>query len=105
MKLKDSTVNIYGLHPAMQIANAEAAVLWDSLGQKLVITSANDARHGPGTLHDNSRACDYRTRYFKPEDLPSIAKALHRLLGADYDVVIESTHIHVEYDPKDPKKI
>jgi len=32
--------------------------------------------------------------------LNKLAIRLRGVLGKDYDVVVHSTHIHVEYDPK-----
>lgn len=105
MKLKDKTVNIYGLHPMMQIANAEANLLWMYWGRELVVTSAIDGKHGDNSLHPKGRGCDYRTRYFLAEDVPEIARTLRNILGADYDVIVESDHMHVEFDPQNPKVI
>ena len=105
VKLKDKTVNIYGLHPMMQIANMQAAVIWNLWGQMLVITSANDGKHGENSFHPKGRACDYRTRYFPEFQIEDIAQNLRDWLGPDYDVVVESDHIHCEFDPQNPKVI
>lgn len=108
MKLKDNTVNLYGLHPMMQIANCKMAILFYQYGvDEMVITSANDShdKHGEDSLHKKGRACDYRTWFIDPLKLVEFAEKARALLGRDYDVVIEQSHLHIEYDPSDPKII
>ena len=105
MKVKKGA-SLYGLHPMMQIANVEAASIWDDFGQELVITAGGEIRSGGFSLHSNFRACDYRTRYFPNINVThQVADRLRSALGGDYDVVVESDHIHCEYDPVNPKLI
>jgi RHS repeat-associated protein len=70
-----------------------------------VVTYAANGRHTPRSLHPSGNAIDLRTRDLTQEQIQQAAKDLQTVLGDDYDVVIESDHIHVEYDPKgnDPK--
>ena len=105
MKLKKGVV-LYGLHPMMQIANAEANLIWRKFGQELVVTSGGEFREGTNSLHSKFRACDYRTRYF-PSDVVTkqVVARLQKKLGCDYDVLAEDDHIHCEYDPIDSKLI
>ena len=105
MKLKDKTVILCGLHPKMQIANAKAAVIWKNHTEELVITAAVEPGHSDGSLHRLGRACDYRTRYFTNVVKVVVARELKDELGDEYDVAVESDHIHCEYDIDDPKKI
>ena len=73
-------------------------------GVILVITSgcegeSGDGVHGEGSLHYSGEAVDVRTR-----DLPVWLRKPFRAvvayrLGGSYDVVLESTHLHVEHDP------
>lgn len=104
MHLKEF-VNIHGLHPKMQIANCRAAVVWFRHDQELVITSGLEGTHSEKSLHYRGRACDYRTSYFSREKALVVAEELRQVLGPDYDVVVENTHIHCEYDPSNPKII
>ena len=83
-----------------------AEKLWKAYGEECVITSGdeivNEQRrfvHSTGSLHYYGLALDFRTRYFKPGVIMKLARALRIEIGNDYDVVIEKTHIHVEYDP------
>ena len=66
------------------------------------ITSANDSRHGDDSLHYKNQAFDIRI-YNIIGNVHREAKdwvvRLQEALGSDYDVLYETTHIHVEYDP------
>lgn len=64
-----------------------------------VITSGTDGRHMPESLHYVGLAFDFRTRHVQPDDRIPLTAALQAGLGEAFDVVLESDHIHVEYDP------
>lgn len=65
-----------------------------------LITSANDKVHARGSRHYTDEALDLRTRDLKADQIQSWAKIIKRRLGKGFDVVIESDHIHVEWDPQ-----
>ena len=71
-------------------------------GQELIITEGTGSKHGRGSLHYVGLAADLRTRFWKnsPETLQAVADALRERLGDEFDVVVEATHIHIEYQPK-----
>lgn len=77
-----------------------AAEIWKLLHQKLVITSACDGVHMEGSKHYIGHAFDFRTYYFDKKTQYLARDFLAASLGDDYDVVVESDHMHVEYDPK-----
>ena len=74
-------------------------------GYDFVITSGSDGRHSRNSLHYSDMAVDIRTRlstpgsFFAEEIQLRIKSDLEKYLGPDYDVVIESSHLHLEYDP------
>lgn len=86
---------------ALQRAHNIASAIYASLGVPFVVTSGTEGRHSANSLHYGGNAMDLRRR-----DLDSAGKtsqavsALKSQLGSNYDVVLESDHIHVEYDPK-----
>jgi len=100
MKVKDDSVDIWGLEICMQRVLKEADLVWKEYGEELVITSARDGIHSAGSLHYYGRAVDLRTRYFSDDDKRSVAADLADILGEDYDVILHKSHIHVEYDPE-----
>lgn len=68
-------------------------------GQLFTITSITDGKHSNGSLHYKGLAIDIRTRDLVGITAHHIAELIRNALGNDYDVVVEATHIHVEYDP------
>lgn len=66
-------------------------------GEEAVITSTGGGIHSVGSLHYANDAVDVR---LLKRNSAEIAQELRRKLGKDFDVVLESDHIHVEHDPK-----
>jgi len=70
-------------------------------GEEAVISSTYEGDHSPGSLHYANLAVD--TRKAKKDN----QKVLERLkfdLGSNYDVVAESSHNHIEHDPKNLRR-
>lgn len=67
----------------------------------LVVTSISDGKHKPNSKHYEGYAADFRIWGISPAKLQKIAADIQARLGKDYDVVVEATHIHIEYDPKE----
>ena len=65
---------------------------------EFVITSTYEGSHSPWSLHYANDAIDIRMTSWN--GTPISTEILRAELGKDYDVVQESTHIHIEYDPK-----
>lgn len=81
----------------------EAAVqAWKMLDRQdtPVITSWMDGKHINGSKHFSGLALDFRTRILTESEKHRFTQALRDELGRDFDVVLESDHLHVEYDPK-----
>ena len=66
-----------------------------------VITSALDGDHMHGSLHYVGRAMDLRTRHLKPHQRIAYSRFMSYMLRDDFDIVLENSHMHVEYDPKE----
>ena len=64
--------------------------------EELIITSTYEGTHSAGSLHYANLAVDIR-RANNPD---AVRQEIKRGLGADYDVILENDHIHIEYDPK-----
>ena len=100
MRLKDNTVKIQGIRPELLFALNVADIVWMERGQELVLTSLGDGKHSKASLHYSGNAADLRTNYFDSDEKKSAASSLKSKLNIDYDVVVEKTHIHLEYQPK-----
>ena len=67
------------------------------------VTSANDHSHSETSLHYAGQALDYRTRHIPFDGTASkigIAGLINTALPDDFDCVVESDHLHHEWQPK-----
>ena len=95
------------------IENASWRMFWVAIiadgifkkhGTEAIITSGSDGKHSARSKHypENNasgqvEALDLRTWHVDPH---AVAADMREKLGANYDVVVESDHLHIEYDPK-----
>lgn len=99
-------VTFNGVQPECVMGIMVATHVMESLGHTCTVTSIMDGKHLSNSLHYAGLAFDLRTwANDSGEQLPDekkqlIARSLRQYLGADWDVVVESTHIHCEFDPK-----
>jgi len=90
------------LQPKLVTAIVTAARYFDQLDAACVITSGRDGKHMNGSLHPTGYAADLRTRNMSTAQQERLRDDLQDELGQDYDRVIESDHLHIEYDPPAP---
>lgn len=64
------------------------------------MTEGTGGKHGVGSLHYVGLAADLRTSNVPAPFVGVIAVDLRMALGAEYDVVVEETHLHLEFQPK-----
>lgn len=92
-------VNCYGLHPRVYSAiMLTASLVHQTAGEECVITSLCDGVHSPNSYHYLLGAFDARTRHLTEEEQEGVAERLARKLGDQWDVVLESDHLHVEVE-------
>lgn len=73
----------------------------DFLGKPIVITSLNDGRHGTNSRHYLGLALDVRTRNLTGGEATVLFEKAKQILDPQgYDTVLETDHIHCEFDPK-----
>jgi len=73
------------------------AAIFAEFGHEAIITSTYEGNHSPRSLHYANDAFDVR---LPPDGVLRICASMRERLGKDFDVVVESDHIHIEYDPK-----
>lgn len=99
-------VSIARLVPDCAAGLLRLADWWqDQFYTPLVVTSTDESHHSERSFHYVGAAFDVRTR-----DVPMFepasnvwAREIATLLGPDWDVVVESTHLHLELDREDTR--
>lgn len=94
-------IKISGIRAELVLAILIAEGVYDKHDTDLVITSVVDGKHSYTSLHYSGSALDIRTRNI-PEiyNKEIMAGEIRESLSDEYDVVVESNHIHIEYQPK-----
>lgn len=95
-------VRINGLKPEILLAIQIVHSVFVANKKNCVITSCVEGQHSRGSKHYSGNAIDVRTRHLLPTEREAIEADCRESLGAEYDVVFETTHLHIEYDPKTP---
>lgn len=93
-------VSIQGLRPELLLAMLIAVNIFKAQGAHLVITCICDGKHSETSLHYTGCAFDCRIRNISEPRRTVIFRKLKEALGSDFDVVLEKTHIHIEYQPR-----
>lgn len=89
-----------GVAPHNLIIAAGIANTAQELGLELVITSGTDSVHMKGSKHYTGDALDMRTSNLTPEQLKAVMASIQARLGKAYQLIRETDHLHIEYDPK-----
>ena len=105
--------SLEGIKPEAKEAIETIDKIYIANGANLVITSGTEGKAGDGvhsdkSLHYTGYAFDCRIWVFKNQmhgqtdmkKVNAVAKQIREALGSDYDVLVETDHIHVECDPK-----
>jgi hypothetical protein len=94
-------VKCFGIRPEMVLcAMIVASVYSEFNNASCVITSITDGTHGTHSHHYKGFAMDFRTRHVPVGVRQKIADRIQAALGAEFQVRLESNHIHVEFDPE-----
>jgi len=93
-------VRITGMRPEILLAAVAAMEVYKAAGHDLTITACVDGRHTTGSLHYAGAAIDIRTRDLPPADVPKLMAQIKECVGGDFDVLLETDHIHIEFQPK-----
>lgn len=82
----------------MRAALIAAETVWERAGREegVTVTGGLEGTHSAGSLHYYGLALDFRTRYFNAREKRAAATELRAAIGGDFQVIEESTHIHVE---------
>ena len=89
-------VKVNGIKPEMTLA----IMMVNTVIPDATITSVIDGKHSRTSLHYVGYAIDVRTRDIKPKMQTEYVRQLKEALTDEYDVILESDHIHIEFQPK-----
>ena len=97
-------VSLFGVRPEMVIVfQVVESVYLELAHQGVTITSVTDGNHG-SIVHGVGCGVDIRTRYdnkrvqWSDSLKADIVNALNSRLTKEFDIVLESDHIHIELD-------
>lgn len=88
------------LTPQAVLAMSVTASILSKHSYDFVVTSCGDGKHMAGSLHYSGRAFDFRTNKIHESMRSRIFTDIREALGPEFDVVMEKTHGHVEWDPQ-----
>lgn len=92
-------VSVLGLQMPMVLGLQVVADVYENLKLDCVITSGVEGKHGGHSHHKKGLAMDFRTRNVPEWQLRTLQENLASALQNEYQVILEKTHIHIEYDP------
>ena len=98
-------VSLQGTLPPMLVAMQVADGVFSEIGKKdpqtgahCVVTSATDGEHSSRSRHYIGAGIDLRTRHLRSEDQARAHWMLTKRLGDDFVVLLEATHIHIQWN-------
>jgi len=102
LKNEGERARIRGIQPEMIFALMVANEVYKKYGYELTVTSIAELSPGrkKGSRHLSGYAVDLRTRDMSHAHQNKIWLDISEALGPDYDVILESNHIHIEFDPE-----
>ena len=98
MKIKKN-VKLTGLRPELIIAAIVAMEVYNKYKLDIVITSVTDGKHSATSLHYAGCAFDIRIKNVPGTSHYILRDEIKANLTSDFDVVLKSDHIHVEFQP------
>jgi len=105
LRLK-TDVRLCGLRPQMVVALMVITRVFEAQGYECVVTSANDSKHGYGSLHFSGGALDFRMKHVRESTKELIVEEVKGSLTKEFDVLLEyrgmeNEHMHIEFQPKE----
>lgn len=104
IRLKNDDVSLTGLRPELLAGVLILASGWPA-DADMVVTSANDGRHSPTSLHYAGAAVDVRSKNLTPLQKRETLERARLALRQDFDLLLEAEgtdneHFHLEWQPE-----
>jgi len=101
---------VSGMRNEMMLATLIVFQVFIEFGYWVRISSCTDGKHGRNSLHFSGAAKDYVGFYpssrnklpdtrLPEKKMGEIGQVISQRLGTEYDLVIEASHIHIEFQP------
>jgi uncharacterized protein YcbK (DUF882 family) len=91
---------IQGMTPELLAGLMICDEVYRSWSTIMVVVHVKDGQHMRASLHYSGNAADIRTSTLPEGKVKDVAQEIAEALGGEYDVVLESDHLHIEYQPK-----
>lgn len=95
-------VDVRGIQPEMVLGLQIAQAIYERHNFPFVVTSVVDGKHSANSLHYRGRAADLRIWGVPEGKREALAAEIRYALGKQFDVVLESDHLHLEFEERDP---
>ncbi len=92
-------VRVFGIRPELLLALVVADTLYQKKDEIMTVYHLMDGKHMRASLHYTGGAGDISVPQLS--NPLAMVTDLRDSLGSDYDVVYETTHIHIEFQPKE----
>ena len=92
-------VKLLGVRPELIVGLMACQSIYQRHGIDFVITSVRDGKHSHNSLHYSGQAADLRTRQMSKGTAKQIVAEISTAVGNQFDVILESNHIHIEFQP------
>lgn len=89
---QDMLRGLYAINGAWDAYFAEAVQAYP-----LIVTSGRDGDHSESSRHYTGDAVDIRTRHLDETVKEKLVEVIQKFCGSDFWVLLEPTHIHIEY--------
>lgn len=93
-------VDISGVSAEIALIIPIVQNIFEFHGSPMVITSVLDGDHSLTSLHYIGHAIDFRTRTLATTSQKALTQDISDALGPQFDVILESNHLHIEFQPK-----
>ncbi|MCK5609417.1 hypothetical protein KAR91_46520 [Candidatus Pacearchaeota archaeon] len=106
IRFKDKTIGLQSLCPQLLLGLMIIEGVFSDHGEKVIITSVNDAKHSSGSSHYRGMGLDARSKYMTA-DKYQILEQCKEALGHNPDFYMaleydgeDDEHFHLQYKPK-----
>jgi len=93
-------VKLFGIRGEVVLSIMTVSTISQRLAIDTVVTSVTDGVHSRTSLHYSGSAVDFRISHIEPGRAKNLVERIRAALTDEFDVVLESDHVHVEFQPK-----